>query len=81
MKSRQPDSLTMTVILAALLFAAVAWSFAPVVEAAPGAGAASMCDEIATAGNITIYQCVDLDGKPFLQNSYGFMTYQPGDGP
>lgn len=73
---KQADTLLTTLVLAVLLLIAVAWSFAPVVEAAP-TKPTSACDEVATTGSITTWQCVDLDGHPFLQNSYGFMAYQP----
>lgn len=34
------------------------------------------CDQVASVGNIDVYQCVDLDGRQFLLNSVGFMLYQ-----
>lgn len=46
-----------------------------IVQAAPVANAApDTCEQIAVIGNITTWQCEDLDGEPYLQNSVGFLT-------
>lgn len=43
------------------------------VQAAPPA-IPDNCEEIAVIGSIHTYECEDLSGNPYLQNSMGFLA-------
>jgi hypothetical protein len=36
--------------------------------------AADECEELVTLNTITTYQCWDLDGEPYLENTMGFIS-------
>lgn len=61
--------ISLFVVLAAYLH------FAGVVYAAPiTKSAADSCQEISVIGTIHTFQCEDLQGQPYLENSMGFIS-------